>query len=1106
MPIALVILVMTLCVSAFAGLRDESWSVNPSDFRYDMSLYFRMENKDFEDLSLYEIGAFVDDECRGLAEKLELTQGETCLYMRIRSNVAEGEVLSFYMKDKSTGQIVHIKGEDGSSITFKADSRIGLPSDPFVMSPFYTAVFKIDGEVIETLEVGYGDPIAVPEVPEKEGYTFNGWVDLPATMPAYDIEMHSSYSVNYYSLTFMAGDEEIFSGDVAYGSDIIVPVAPEKEGQVFSWNSDIPQTMPANDVVIRGSYDVLKYNVVFKLDGETVHTEQVAYGEVIPVFNDIPSKEGYSFSGWTPIPETMPARDVEINGSYAIDHYTITFTIGDEVLVSQSLAFGEEVILPEAPAREGYTFSGWGDVPSVMPASDLSFKGDYIVNKYNVVFRIDQDVYETLTLEYGAPIEVPANPEMVGHTFSGWGDVPATMPAYDLVFVGTFEDIYYTVTFRIGDEIIKMADLPYEAEIILPEVPEKEGYSFGGWGDVPATMPASNIEIEGSYAPNSYMLKFQIDDYVFYVSEVLYGSEIVAPEAPENEGHTFSGWGVVPATMPASDLVISGTYSPNIYTLTFFIDGVIFYTTQVTYGSEISAPEAPVKEGHTLVGWTDMPATMPAYDLNLDASYSINSYKLTFKVGEEEIFSGDVQYGAEIVAPEVPAKDGHSFSGWGMVPSSMPANDLEISGSYEVNIYNLSFMIDGESFYTTTLAYGSDIIAPVVPEVEGKTFSGWGEVPYTMPANDLYINGTYSVNYYLLTFKVWDEIVFSGEVPYGAEITSPTAPEKEGHTFIGWGDVPSSMPASALEFEGSYEVNSYSLVFMLGDDVLSEATVPYGSEILIPEVPEKEGHSFSGWGVVPAVMPASDLVVTGSYEINSYTLVLKIGDEIFYSAQLAYGTELSLPEVPAREGYSFSGWGDVPASMPAKDLELSGVYNENEYNLVFRIDGEVISSSKVRFGSIIIFPEVEEKEGYTFSGWGVGPYIMPAYDLEFNGSYEINHYNLTFKLNDEVIYSALVAYGSEIIAPEVSLEEGDDFSGWSEYPATMPAHDVEVTGTIFNGTVSVEGVYSSSDSVTVVTVGGVVILRDVKVSELKDRLSPGVYIINGKKMMVGTSK
>ena len=735
---SLFVVLMTVCVSAFAGLRDESWAVSPSDFRYDMSLYFRMENKDFEDLSSFEIGAFVDDECRGLAEKLEFGEGESCLYMRIRSNKADGEDLSFYMKDKKTGQIVLVKGEDGSTIAFKADTRIGMPSDPFAMSTFYTAVFKIDGEIVETLEVGYGDPIKTPEVPAKEGYTFNGWGDVPASMPAYDIEVQSSYTVNTYSLTFKVGDEDIYSGEIAYGSSIIVP---------------------------------------------------------------------------------------------------------------------------EAPAKDGYSFTGWGDVPSTMPAKDLVFQGEYTINTYKVVFRIDQEVFQTLELEYGAPIEQPVAPELEGRSFSGWGDVPAEMPAFDLVFVGTYADNYYTITFKVDEEIIKIADLAYGAEILLPEVPEREGYSFSGWGDVPSAMPASNIEIVGSY--------------------------------------------------------------------------------------------------------------------------SINNYMMTFRIGDDIVFSGEIPYGSEIIAPEAPIKEGYSFAGWGMVPSVMPAYDLEITGSYDVNIYNISFVVDGETVYSTTLAYGSEILPPFLSEKEGATFSGWGEIPSGMPANDLTIYGTYSVNYYLLVFKIGEEVLFTGEVPYGAEVIVPEVAEKEGHSFSGWGEVPATMPARTLEFVGSYDPLSYQITFKIADETVLEAKLPYGAEIILPEVEEKEGYSFSGWGVVPATMPASD--------------------------------------------------------------------------------------------------------------------------LEFSGAYEVNYYNVTFMLNEDVVYSAQLPYGAEIIAPDMSSYEDNAFSGWSEYPSTVPAHDVVVYGTLSDIS-AVGSMVNDSDRYPVVNLEGVVIKKNASDSEIKNSLEPGLYIINGKKVMIKTTR
>ncbi len=1100
--VSLVILLMTVVVSAFAGLKSESWSLNPADFRYDMSLYFRMENKVFEDLSAYEIGAFVEDECRGLAEKIELTQDESCLYMRIRSNIAEGEKLSFYMKDKKTGQIVVVKGEDGSELTFKANSRIGMPSSPFVMSPFYTATFKIDGEVVETLTIGYGDPIVAPEVPEKEGYTFNGWGDLPATMPAYDIEVHSTYTVNLYTLTFLLDEENFYSTELTYGSSIIVPEAPEKEGLKFLGWGEVPETMPAHDLVIKGAYEKIIYNVIYKIDGEVFHMSQVNYGSPIPALDVTPEKIGYTFGGWSEIPETMPAHDVEINGFFEINHYTITFRLDNEDFVSQELAYGEEIIVPDAPAKEGYTFSGWGDVPAVMPANDLEFNGNYSVNTYSVVFRINQEVFQTQQLEYGAPIVVPVAPDLEGRSFSGWGDVPATMPAYDLVFVGTYAENYYTITFKIGDEIIKMADLAYGSEIILPEVPEKEGHTFNGWGEVPATMPASNVEVVGNYTVNNYLVTFRIDDDIIFSGELPYGSEITTPEAPAKEGYSFSGWGIVPATVPAYDIVISGTYNVNIYALTFLIDGEVYYSTKIPYGSIIEVPDAPTKEGHTLVGWTDVPASMPAYDLNIDATYSVNSYMISFKIDDDVIYSGQLPYGSEILVPEAPFKVGYTFTGWGMVPSSMPAYDLEISGTYEVNLYNLTFMVDDEVILSTTLAYGSEIIPPFLSDKEGHTFSGWGDIPSVMPANDLVIRGTYALNYYTLAFKIGEEIVSTGEVPYGAEIVAPEAPVLEGHTFSGWGDVPATMPARNLEFIGTYNVNSYSLTFMIGDDVIYDEKVLYGSNIVVPQVAEKEGYTFSGWGVVPATMPAQDLLFTASYDVNSYSIIFKIGDEVIYSAQLPYGSSITVPAVPERDGHTFSGWGNVPETMPAKNLEFVGNYNVNSYKIVFKIDDEIVLESELSYGAEIILPEVPEKEGYTFSGWGVVPATMPASDLEFSGTYEVNYYNVTFMVNDDVIYSSLLPYGSEIVAPDMSSYEG--FLRWSDYPATVPAHDVIVTA-ILDGFTSVDVVGNVTDGVTVATLEGFIILKNAKSSEINN-LTPGLYIINGKKVMVKASR
>lgn len=183
----------------------------------------------------------------------------------------------------------------------------------------------------------------------------------------------------------------------------------------------------------------------------------------------------------------------------------------------------------------------------------------------------------------------------------------------------------------------------------------------------------------------------------------------------------------------------------------------------------------------------------------------------------------------------------------------------------EVEKYTLNFIVDGEMYHTERLAHKSTIVIPEMPVKEGYTFNGWSEMPATMPAEDVTICGTFIINKYFVTFKIGDEIISSDSLEYGTEIVVPESPEREGHTFNGWGEVAETVPAGDVTYEGSYAVNSYILTFIVDDETILETSVPYGKEIILPETPVKEGYAFNGWSEVPATMPANDVVVYGSF-------------------------------------------------------------------------------------------------------------------------------------------------------------------------------------------------------------------------------------------------
>ena len=266
-------------------------------------------------------------------------------------------------------------------------------------------------------------------------------------------------------------------------------------------------------------------------------------------------------------------------------------------------------------------------------------------------------------------------------------------------------------------------------------------------GNIEQRINETTVEFSFGEAPAScYNLVYIVDGDVYKSFSVAYGATIEPIEEPVKEGHTFSGWSEIPATMPAHDVTVTGSFSVNSYKVTFVIDGDVFDTKTVEYGAKITAPNPPVKEGHTFSGWSEIPATMPAHDVTVTGSFSVNSYTITYIVDGEVYETQSFVYGAAVEPLDEPVKEGHTFSGWSEIPATMPAHDVTVTGLFSVNSYKVTFVIDGEVFDTKTVKYGAEITLPNPPEKSGYIFSGWSGVPDTMPAEDIVITGSYIVD------------------------------------------------------------------------------------------------------------------------------------------------------------------------------------------------------------------------------------------------------------------------------------------------------------------------------------------------------------------------
>ena len=114
----------------------------------------------------------------------------------------------------------------------------------------------------------------------------------------------------------------------------------------------------------------------------------------------------------------------------------MTFLIGEEVIASEELEYGADIVAPEAPEKEGYTFDGWGEVAETVPAEDVTYEGTYTVNTYKVYYYVGEELVYTEEVAYGEAIpEYIYKPTTEGDVFVGWvGETYETMPAHDVVY------------------------------------------------------------------------------------------------------------------------------------------------------------------------------------------------------------------------------------------------------------------------------------------------------------------------------------------------------------------------------------------------------------------------------------------------------------------------------------------------------------------------------------------------------------------------------------------------------------------------------------------------------------------------------------------------
>ena len=392
--------------------------------------------------------------------------------------------------------------------------------------------------------------------------------------------------------------------------------------------------------------------------------------------------------------------------------------------------------------------------------------------------------------------------------------------------------------------------------------------------------------------------------------------------------------------MPAKNVVFSGTWSVNSYTVIFMNDDNSEYTHQtVNYGSHVQSVANPTKDStaqytYTFAGWADESGTI----------VDLNTYVVT----------GDVT--------------------------------LTATYSSEVNHYTIQFVNDnGSVLQSESLTYGTKpVYRGEVPTKAPNsqytyTFAGWTPIITTVTGNQTY-TATYSTttNKYTITFVDDDGTQLQQtQVEYGVMPTAPSNPTKEStaqytYTFAGWTPTLETVRADKT-YTATYEstIRNYTITFVDDDGTqLQQTQVAYGSMPTAPSNPTKEStaqytYTFAGW--TPEIVTVTgDKTYTATYDstVRQYNYTVhkffdgtEEGTGTQYSAN--YGTTIqSSTYATSVEHYKLDNE-NTTTSITISEVEANNVINiyyiSTRANITVTVTSDIPSNGNVEYNDIITY-------------------------------------------------------------------------------------------------------------------------------------------------------
>ena len=734
----------------------------------------------------------------------------------------------------------------------------------------YTITFMdYDGSTIKTVAYHYGDTIEAIANPTRASdetytYTFNGWDKELGTCKG-DATFKATYTSTYidYTVIFKNEDGTVLSRNTYhYGDAVTIPATPTK--------------------VADNTYT-------------------------------------YTFKGWDQAVVNC-AGNATYTATYNANYidYTVVFKNADgTVLSSETYHYGDAITVPATPTKAAdniytYTFKCW-DNEVVDCAGDATYTATYNATyiDYTVIFKnADGTVLSTETYHYGDDVTAPTAPTKAAdntytYTFKGW-DKEVIKCAGDTTYTATYNSTYidYIVVFKNEDGfVISSKAYHYGDTVIVPETPTKAAdntytYTFAGWDSTVVACNGDKI-YTATYTPVyiEYTVVFKnYDGSIISSAEYHYDQTVTKPSDPTREAdhtytYTFAGWDKT-VTSCTESTVYTATYSSTYieYEVVFKnYDGTILSTDKYHYGDTVVVPETPTKPAdasytYGFAGW-DSEVTACSGNKTYTAIFNPTNmeYSVVFKDYNGNIISSEIyRFGEEVTVPSDPTRASdntytYTFKDWGKTVTKCVGN-AEYTAVYTAEYieYTVTFLDwDGSTIKTVKYHYGDTITAIADPERASDetytyTFLSWnkalgtctGNASFTAQYESTFIN-------YTVVFKDYDGSVISRKTyHFGDSIVIPTNPvraadETYTYTFKDWGNISTTCNGNK-EYTATYNATyiGYTVVFKDAEsgEIYKQDVQAYGSTIVLPATPTKEGGVFESWNGYREGMTVSENV------------------------------------------------------------------------------------------------------------------------------------------------------------------------------------------------------------------------------------------------------